>query len=53
LPTRSARAFLRGAYRLDGEKAAKALLASYVGAVLATLFAASVCVAAVLAIALR
>jgi hypothetical protein len=38
LPGRSARAFLRGCYRLDGKDAEPALRASMVAAVLATLF---------------
>jgi len=37
LPTRSTNAFLRGCYRLDGEKAKKALGTSYVGAAVVTL----------------
>jgi hypothetical protein len=37
LPTRATKAFLRGCYRLDGERARRALNASYLGAILATL----------------
>lgn len=37
LPTRSARAFLRGTYHLDGKSAEPSLRASYVAAVLATI----------------
>jgi hypothetical protein len=40
LPTRSARAFLRGCYHLDGKGAEPALRASYVAAVIATLIGA-------------
>jgi hypothetical protein len=36
LPTRATRAFLRGCYRLDGERARRALGTSYLGAILAT-----------------
>ena len=36
LPGRSARAFLRGCYRLEGPRAQPALNASYVAAVAAT-----------------
>ena len=38
LPARSARAFLRGCYRLDGKEAEPALRASFVAAVLVTAF---------------
>jgi hypothetical protein len=38
LPGRSARAFLRGCYRLDGKAAEPALRASFIAAALATLF---------------
>jgi hypothetical protein len=37
LPTRSARAFLRGAYRLEGESAQRALRMSYLAAIVATI----------------
>lgn len=37
LPTKATRSFLRGCYRLDGERAKKALGTSYVGAALATI----------------
>jgi hypothetical protein len=48
LPTRATTAFLRGCYRLDGERARRALRASYAGAVIATaVFALVVCVAVV------
>lgn len=48
LPTRATTAFLRGCYRLDGERARRALRVSYAGAVVATaLFALVVCVAVV------
>jgi hypothetical protein len=46
LPGRSARAFLRGCYRLDGASAEPALRASYVAAGVATLVGAIVVVAA-------
>ena len=36
MPTRATRAFLRGCYRLDGERAQRALGTSYVGAAVAT-----------------
>lgn len=52
LPTRAVRAFLRGAYRLDGERARKALDVSWTGAALATAFVAVVVVAAVAAVTL-
>jgi hypothetical protein len=40
LPTRSARAFIKGVYGLDAERAKLAIASSYVAAVLATLVAA-------------
>jgi hypothetical protein len=49
LPGRSARAFLRGCYRLTGESADPAMRASYVAAVLATAVGAVVVIAALLA----
>jgi hypothetical protein len=49
LPTRSARAFLRGCYRLEGEAARPALLASYVAAGVATAVGAVAVIAALLA----
>ena len=49
LPTRSARAFLRGAYGLHGASADRAVRTSYVAAIGATGFAAIAVVAAVLA----
>jgi hypothetical protein len=48
LPGRSARAFLRGCYRLDGKAAEPALRASYVAAVIATLVGAVAVIAALL-----
>jgi hypothetical protein len=50
LPTRSAKAFLRGAYRLEGARAKRALGASYVTAVVATLVGAVAIIATVIAI---
>jgi hypothetical protein len=53
LPGRSARAFLRGCYRLDGESTGPALRASYSAAVVATLVCAiAVVTAAVLVLLL-
>jgi hypothetical protein len=49
LPTRSARAFLKGCYRLEGAAAAPALLASYVAAGIATAVGAIAVIAALLA----
>ncbi len=49
LPGRSARAFLRGCYRLSGASAEPALRASYVAAVLATAVGAVIAIAALLA----
>jgi hypothetical protein len=49
LPTRSARAFLRGCYRLEGDAARPALLASYVAAGIATAVGAVAVIAALLA----
>jgi hypothetical protein len=46
LPTRSAEAFLRGCYRLEGEAARPALRASYVAAGIATLVGAVAVIAA-------
>jgi len=46
LPTRSAEAFLRGCYRLEGDAARPALRASYVAAAVATLVGAAVVVVA-------
>lgn len=46
LPTRATRAFLRGCYRLDGERAKSALGTSYWGAALATIVGALVIFAA-------
>lgn len=52
LPTRATRAFLRGCYRLDGDRANAALGTSYVGATAATLLGALVILAAIVALAL-
>jgi hypothetical protein len=49
LPGRSARAFLRGCYRLEGEAAAPALRASYVAATIATLVGALAVIGALIA----
>jgi hypothetical protein len=49
LPGRSARAFLRGCYRLEGKSAEPALRASYVAAALATAIGAVAVIAALLA----
>lgn len=46
LPTRATKAFLRGCYRLEGERAKNALGTSYVGAALATIIGALVIFAA-------
>ena len=53
LPTRASIAFLRGTYRLEGADAKPALHASYVAAVLATLFCALAMLAAVTFVVLR
>jgi hypothetical protein len=50
LPTRAAKAFLRGAYRLEGRRAKSALGASYVAAVVATLVGAAAIIAAIVAL---
>jgi hypothetical protein len=52
LPTRSARAFLRGVYRLDAPRTQVALRSSYVAAIVATLLAAFVILAAIVTAAL-
>jgi hypothetical protein len=52
LPTRSARAFLRGAYRLEGRSAERALRASYVAALLATVLGTVAIVVAGVVVAL-
>jgi hypothetical protein len=52
LPTRSARAFLRGAYRLEGLSADGPLRASYVAAVVATIVATIAVLFAVILVAL-
>ena len=53
LPTRATRAFLKNAYRLEGDAATHALRASYLGAGLATVAAAATIVGVVLSMALR
>lgn len=52
LPTRATNAFLRGGYRLDGERAKKALGTSYVGATVATIVFAAIVLVALVALAL-
>lgn len=52
LPTRATRAFLRGAYALDGARAKRALATSYVGAAVATIVGAVAILAAIVALAL-
>ena len=52
LPTRATHAFLRGCYRLEGDRAKKALGTSYVGATAATLVFALVLIVALVALAL-
>lgn len=52
LPTRATKAFLRGCYRLDGERAKQALGTSYVGAAFATVIGALVIFAALAALLL-
>ncbi len=52
LPTRATQAFLRGCYRLDGERARSALGTSYVGATVATLVFAAVVLVALTALVL-
>lgn len=52
LPTRSARAFLRGAYRLEGTGAEGPLRASYTAAVIATIVATVAVLFAVVVVAL-
>lgn len=52
VPRRATTAFLRGAYRLDGERAKKALGSATTGAVLATLFGLVVVIAALFALVL-
>ena len=52
LPTRATLAFLRGAYRLEGTRAKRALEASWLGAVVATILAAIVVVVGLVAVAL-
>jgi hypothetical protein len=47
LPTRSTNAFVRGCYRLDGDRARQALGTSYVGATLATILFAVIVLAAI------
>lgn len=50
LPGRSARAFLRGCYRLEGPHAARALRASYVTAAISTTVGALAVIAAILVV---
>jgi hypothetical protein len=52
LPTRATKAFLRGCYRLEGERAKRALATSYVGAAVATIFGALFIFAALAALIL-
>jgi len=52
LPTRATKAFLRGCYRLEGDRAKKALGTSYVGATVATLFFSVLVLVAIVALAL-
>jgi hypothetical protein len=52
LPSRSARAFLRGAYGLYGPRADRAVRVSYYAAIASTLFAAFAILAAVIALVL-
>lgn len=52
LPTRATQAFLRGAYRLEGDRGKRALGTSYVGAAIATLLGALVILAAIVALVL-
>jgi hypothetical protein len=53
LPTRSSVAFLRGAYRIDEQRAKPALAASYIGAAVATMVCAVVIVGAIIAVLIR
>lgn len=53
LPTRATLAFLRGCYRVDGDRATSALRASYVGATAATLSFAVLVLVALTALVLR
>jgi hypothetical protein len=52
LPTRSARAFLRGAYGLDGKSADRAVRASHVAAIVSTAVACIVILAGIVALIL-
>lgn len=52
LPTRATQAFLRGCYRLDGDRARSALGTSYVGATVATLVFAVIVLVALTALVL-
>jgi hypothetical protein len=52
MPTRATKAFLRGCYRLDGDKAARALGTSYVGAAIATVAFAFILLAGLIALIL-
>ncbi len=51
-PARATRAFLRGCYHLEGERAKKALAMAFTGAAAATLLGAIVILAAIIALAL-
>jgi hypothetical protein len=50
LPTRASRAFLRGCYRLEGERADAALATSFVAVIAATIIAALFCLGGVIAV---
>jgi hypothetical protein len=52
LPTQATRAFLHGCYRLEGDRARKALGTSYVGAAVATLLFTVIVLVAVVAVVL-
>ena len=52
LPTRATYAFLHGGYRLDGDRARRAVSTSYVGATIATLLFAVLVLAAITALVL-
>ena len=49
LPTRATNAFLRGCYRLDGDRSRAALGLSYVGATVATILFAAIVILAIAA----
>jgi hypothetical protein len=52
LPTRATQAFLRGCYRLEGDRAKRALGTSYAGAAAATILGAVLILAAIVALVL-